>query len=319
MLALMSILVALASGQAFAQAWPQRPIRLILPASAGGNSDILGRILAESLKNSLGQPVVMDYRAGAAGRIAAEAASKAEPDGYTFFMTSSAPHGVVPAMYSKLGYDPVRSFTPVARLATTPNVLYVNKNSPFRTLSELIAYGKDNPGKLNFASAGFGTTMHLSAVLLGLKAGITFTNVPYKGGSEALIGILAGDVDAAFESLPVAKPQIEAGAIRALGITSRQRAPELPDVPTMAEAGLPAVETLGWYGVLAPVGTPQPIIDRMSEAIRMALSDPAIARQLRDKLGAEPAYLPGPALEDFYKRDIAGWTAVVEQAGIPRE
>ena len=310
---------ALLAAPALAQPWPQRPIQLILPASAGGNSDILGRILAENLRASLGQPVVMEYRAGAAGRIAAEAASRADPDGYRFFMTSSGPHGVVPAMYRQLSYDPVRSFVPVARLATSPNVLYVKGDSRFRTLADLIAFAKANPGKLNVGSAGFGTTMHLSAVLLGLKSGITFTNVPYKGGSEALTGVLAGDVDAAFESLPVVKPQIEAGALRALALTARERAALLPDVPTMAEAGLPAVESLSWYGVLAPVGTPQPIVARLSETLKAALSQPAIVQQLRSQIGAEPAYLPPGEFEAFYTRDIAAWTKVVEEAGIPRE
>lgn len=308
-----------APAPALAETWPQRPIRLILPASAGGNSDILGRLLADRLKDSLGQPVIMDYRAGAAGRIAAEAGAKAEPDGYTFFMTSSAPHGVVPALYRKLSYDPVKSFVPVARLATTPNVLYVAANSRFKSLAELLAFAKASPGKVTFASAGFGTTMHMSALLMGIKSGAEFVNVPYKGGSEALIGILGGNVDAAFESLPVAKSQIEGGQIRALAITSRERSPELPDVPTMAEAGSPGIEALGWYGILAPVGTPASIVDRMAAALKAALADEKLIAQLRKQLGTEAAYMPGPEFQEFFKADIATWLQVVEQTGIPRE
>ena len=311
-------LAASVSG-ATAQTWPNRPIKLILPASAGGNSDILGRILVERLKPLISQSIIFDYRAGAAGRIAAEAAAKSEPDGYTFFMTSSAPHGVVPATTKKLSYDPVKSFVPVAMLATTPNVLYVRSESKIQNMSDLVAQAKREPGKFTFGVAGIGTTMHLSAVLLALKAKIEVTNVPYKGGAEVLVGVLSGNVDAAFESLPVAKPQIEGGTIRALAITSRQRSPELPSLPTMAEAELPDVLSLGWYGILAPAGTPQPIVDRMSEALKEALADPKVGQQLRTQLGAEPSYLPGPAFEDFYKSDIAAWTAVVDAAGIERQ
>ena len=313
------MLYAAAAQAPATQAWPDRPIKLILPASAGGNSDILGRILVERLRPLIPQPIIFEYRAGAAGRIAAEAAAKAEPDGYTFFMTSSAPHGVVPAMTRKLSYDPVRSFTPVAMLATTPNVLYVRSQSPIQSMADLVTAAKREPGKFNFGVAGIGTTMHLSAVLLALKANITVTNVPYKGGAEVLVGVLAGNVDAAFESLPVAKPQIEGGTIRAVAITSRQRSRELPSVPTTAEVGLPEVLSLGWYGILAPAGTPQPIADRMSAALKEALSDPAVEQRLRAQLGAEPNYLPARAFEDFYKADIAAWTAVVDAAGIERQ
>jgi tripartite-type tricarboxylate transporter receptor subunit TctC len=302
-----------------AQTWPDHPIKLILPASAGGNSDILGRILVEKLKVIIGQPIIFDHRSGAAGKIAAEAASKAAPDGYTFFMTSSAPHGVVPAMTKKLSYDPVKSFAPVAMLATTPNVLYVRNQSKIQTMEDLIAQARREPGKLNFGAAGIGTTMHLSAVLLALKAKIDITHVPYKGGSEVLVGVLSDNVDAAFESLPVAKPQIEGGNIRALAITSRHRSRELPSVRTMAEAGLPDVISLGWYGILAPARTPQPIIDRMTSALKEVLADPAVEQQLRTQLGAEPSYLPPRAFEDFYKADIAAWTAVVDASGIDRQ
>jgi tripartite-type tricarboxylate transporter receptor subunit TctC len=304
---------------AAAQAWPDHTIKLILPASAGGNSDILGRILVERLKPLIPQPIVFEYRAGAAGRIAAEAAAKSAPDGYTFFMTSSAPHGVVPAMTKKLNYDPVKSFTPVAMLATTPNILYVRSQSPIQNMNDLIAQAKREPGKFNFGVAGIGTTMHLSAILLALKAHIEVTNVPYKGGAEVLVGVLAGNVDAAFESLPVAKPQVEGGTIRALAITSRQRSAEMPAVPTMAEEGLPEVISLGWYGILAPAGTPQAIVDRMSAALKEVLDDPTVVQQLRSQLGAEPSYLPPQAFEDFYKHDIAAWNAVVDAAGIERQ
>jgi tripartite-type tricarboxylate transporter receptor subunit TctC len=318
-LILAGLLQALSLHSLAAQTWPDRPIKMILPASAGGNSGILGRILAEKVKVIIGQPVIFDHRAGAAGRIAAEAASKAAPDGYTFFMTSSAPHGVVPAMTKKLSYDPVKSFAPVAMLATTPNVLYVRSQSRFKNMQDLVEAAKREPGKLNFGAAGFGTTMHLSAILLALKAKIEITHVPYKGGSEVLVGVLSENVDAAFESLPVAKPQIEGGNIRALAITSRQRSGELPSVPTMAESGLPDVLSLGWYGVLAPIGTPQPIIDRMTSALKEVLADPAVEQQLRTQLGAEPSYLPPQAFEDFYKADIAAWTAVVDASGIERQ
>lgn len=311
--------LAFSIGVAEAQAWPTRPIKLMLPASAGGTSDILARVLGEKLKASIGQPIVMEHRPGAAGRVAAEAAARAEPDGYTFFMTSSAPHGIVPAMSRRLGYDPVGSFTPVARLVTTPNVLYVRPSLPVRTVGELVALAKREPGKLNFGSTGFGTTTYLSAVLLSLKAGMEVTHVPYKGASEVLVGIMNGTVDAAFENLPAVKPQIEAGNVRALAVTSRERSPDLPSLPTMAEAGLPDVRTSTWFGLLAPAGTPAAIVDRMAQAAEAALSDPALAAQLRTQLGAEPAYLPGPAFQDFFKGEIAAWTAVVEAAGIPRE
>lgn len=210
---------------ALAQSWPTGPVKWILPASAGGNSDILARILIERLRPILGQPVILDYRAGAAGRIAAEAGARTAPDGYTFFMTSSAPHGVVPAITKSLPYDPVKSFTPVARLATTPNVLYVRTESKFRSVADLTSYAKSQPSTLNFSSAGHRTTMHLSAVLLALKAGISVTHVPYKGGSEVLVGILSGNVDAAFESLPVVKPQIDAESFALLRLPARRALP----------------------------------------------------------------------------------------------
>jgi tripartite-type tricarboxylate transporter receptor subunit TctC len=261
----------------------------------------------------------MDYRPGAAGRIAAEAGARAEPDGYTFFMTSSAPHGVVPAYYKQLKYDPIKSFAPVARLSVTPNVLYVRNTLDVKSVGEFLDIARREPGKLNFAFAGFGTTMHLSTVLVALKSGVKFTNVPYKGGSEVLTAALAGTIDAAFESLPVAKPQIEAGTIRALAIASPERSRELPDLPTMAEAGLNGVETLSWYGILAPARTPQSIIDRLTAEIAAVLQDPAIATKLRSQLGSEPSYLPPAAFQDYYKSEIAAWEGVIKEAGIARE
>src|SRR2546428_6349191 len=245
--------------------WPSKPLRLVLPFPPGGETDILGRLVAERLTSSIGQPVVTENRGGAGGNVGAEAAAKSAPDGYTIVLVAPS-LAISPSLYSKLNYDPVRDFAPVSLVATVPNVI-VTQSALAPTLQEFIALAKAKPGRMNFGSGGSGTSNHLAGELFNIVTGTKLVHVPYKGVNLAMNDVLAGAIHLVVIGLPAAAPHIKSGRLRALGVIAPQRLAGLPQVPTVAEAGLPDFEVTTWYGVLAPAGTPRPIVPRLHGAL----------------------------------------------------
>jgi tripartite-type tricarboxylate transporter receptor subunit TctC len=303
-------------GLALAQApsdWPQRPVKIILPAGPGGTSDILMRLMTDSLGKSLGQPVVLEHRPGAGGTLAATLVAQSEPDGYTLMVNSAATHGIAPWMY-RLKFDPDKDVAGVAQLAFTPNVLYVRKDSPFKSVRDLVAYGKANPGKLNYSSSGSGTSLHLSSVLFSMSAGIETVHIPYNGAAPAMTAVLAGDVAYSFENAISVMGQIRGGAVRPLAVTTATRSPQLPDVPTVMESGVPGFSVSGWFGIVAPGATPRAVVDKLTAAFERAVKDPQIMEQIR-KLGAEPEYLGPRAFDAFMRSERQKWEGPVKSSG----
>ncbi len=290
-LATLSALV-LASA-ATAQTWPEKPIRLVVPFPAGGGTDIVARRLGEHLQRDLGQPVFVDNRAGASGNIGSDAVAKAGPDGYTLLLTA-APFAIAPAVFKALPFDPVRDFTPVAHLANVPLLVVVRAESPLRSIADLVAAAKAKPDSLSYATFGMGTPPHLVGERMQALAGFRMTHVPYKGGQAAMPDLLSGRLDLAIMDIVSMVPQIKAGRLRALAITGRQRAPAVPDVPTLAESGVP-FDTVGWYAVFGPAHLPAPVTARLNAAIAKAMTQPDMRTLLADggSLPVEPA--PKPA------------------------
>ena len=293
--------------------WPKRPVHVILPAGPGGTSDTLMRILSERLTRSLGQPIVLDHKPGAGGTLAATAVAQAEPDGYTLMMNSVATHAIGPSMY-KLKFDPEKNVTGIAHVAFSSNVLYVRKDAPFRSVAELIAFARANPKKLNYASSGSGTSVHLSAVQFGLTAGIDAVHIPYTGAAPALQAVLAGDAAFSFENLLAMMGQIRGGTVTPLAVTTSVRSPQLPELPTIAESGLPGFNSSTWFGIVGPGGLPRPIVDKLAAALKSALDDPQVSELVR-KLGAEPQFMAPRAFDDFMKSERVKWDATVKASG----
>ena len=297
-----------------AQSYPTKPIRLVVPFPAGGTTDVLARAAAQKLTETLGQPVVVDNRPGAGGNIGAELVAKSPPDGYTLLMGTVGTHAINPSLYPKMPYDHVRDFVPVILVAGVPNVLVINPALPVNSVQELIAYAKANPGKLNFASSGNGTSIHLSGELFKTMAGVQITHVPYKGSAPALQDLVGGQVQLMFDNLPSALALIKGGRLKALAVTSKERAPALPDVPTMAESGLPGFEASSWFGLLAPAGTPQPVVAKLNAEIAKWLASP----EAKEKLLAQGANAAGGTPEDFTRHiaaETAKWQKVVKESG----
>jgi tripartite-type tricarboxylate transporter receptor subunit TctC len=303
--------VAPASAQG---AYPTKPVRLVVPFPPGGTTDILARAVAQKLSETWGQQVIVDNRPGAGGNIGSELVAKSAPDGYTLLMGTVGTHAFNPSLYAKMPYDHVKDFTPVILVAGVPNVLVVNPSLPVNSVSELIAYGKANPNKLNFASSGNGTSIHLSGELFRTMTGVQMTHVPYKGSSPALTDLIAGQVQLMFDNLPSSLQFIRAGKLRALAVTSLERSSALPDVPTLAESGLPGFEASSWFGVLAPAGTPNDIIVKLNTAIAGWLA----TADAKEKLAAQGAIAAGGA-PDAFVRHIAAesskWAKVVKASG----
>jgi len=287
--ALLAVLVAaFPGGAAFAQAYPSKPIRLIVPFAAGGGNDAVARLVGKRLADSLGQPVLVDNRPGAGGVVGAELAAKSAPDGYTLFLGGVGSHAINPNLHRKLPYDPVRDFAPVELLAQAPLVLVVHPSVPARDIAEFIAYARANPGRLNFASNGNGSSSQLAAVMFDAMAGVDMVHVPYKGLSPALADLLSGQVQLMFSSVVAILPHIKAGKLRGLATTGAKRLASLPELPTIAESGLPGYEASSWYGILAPAGTPRAVVDRLNAELTKALDQPEVRASLIAE-GAEPA------------------------------
>ena len=294
--------------------YPTKPIHLIVGFSPGGAADSVGRALAEGLSNRLGQPVVVENKAGANGNIAAEYVARSPADGYVLYFPSIG-QAVNVSLYKNLSYDPVKDFTAIGGVFSAPNMLVVPMNSPYKTVAELIAAGKANPGKLTYASSGSGTSVHLSAALFEKMAKIDMVHIPYKGTGSAMPDVISGQVDMSFPNLPSAWPQVKAGNLRALGVTTAKRSAAAPNVPTIAEGGLPGYDMATWYGLVAPANLPPNIRTRLNKELQVILADP----KFKDKLiaqGADP--MPGTPEQfaQFIKSEIEKWRKLIAQSNI---
>jgi tripartite-type tricarboxylate transporter receptor subunit TctC len=312
-----AVVVFVVSAAADAQEWPTRPIHVIVGAGPGGGTDIVTRIIAPALGDVLGQPIVVENKQGAGNIIAAETVVKAARDGYTAYMMNNA-HGVSAAMYKRLPFDSVTSFDFVSLTGTAGLVLVVRPDSPVKNVAELIALAKSEPGKLNFASVGVGTTQHFSGELFRQLAGIDVKHIPYRGTPAVLTGLMGKQVDFTFELVQPVLGQVRSGSLKALAVTSPAHDPSLPDLPTVAESGLPAFQVMSWYGLSFPAGTPQPIIDKMNKALHQVLARPDIQAALL-KVGATARSSTPAEMRQHVVNEIAKWTAVREKAGIPQQ
>ena len=297
--------------------YPNKPIHLIVGFSPGGSADTVGRALAEGLSTRLGQPVIVENKAGANGNIAAELVSRAAPDGYTIYFPSIG-HAVNASLYKNLPYDPVKDFTAIGGVFSAPNMLVVPMNSPYKSVADVINAARANPGRLTFASSGSGTSVHLSAELFEKMAKIEMIHVPYKGTGNAMPDVISGQVDMSFPNLPSAVPQVKAGNLRALGITTAKRSAAAPGIPTIAESGLPGYEMATWYGLVAPANLPISIRNRLNTELQSILSDP----KFKDKLiaqGADP--MPGTPeqFSQLIKTEIERWRKLIAQSKITIE
>ena len=300
---------------ASAQDYPSRPVTIIVPQPPGGGTDIISRIIGNQLSTQLGQTFIVDNRTGAGTVVGTVAAAKAAPDGYTLLAGLNANMAVNSSVYAKLDYDPIRDFTPVGMMAQFPFVLVVSADFPAHSVKELIALAKAKPGEINYASAGNGSGQHLSMELFKLMTGTNFTHVPYRGAAPAYTDVIAGRTPVFIDNLASALGQIKGGKVRALAVTSAQRSPALPDVPTVAESGVPGYENNVWFGLWAPKNTPQPIIAKLNAELNKALADPSVRERITKDAGA-PMDTPLAAIEPLVKAEIAKWADVVKRANI---
>jgi len=298
--------------------YPTRPITLIVPYAPGGGNDVLARGVAEPMGKTLGQPIVIENHGGAGGSLGTRQVAKSAPDGYTLGLGGTGTLAIDPTLYPNVGYDPRKDFAPVGLIATGPLIILVNPSLPAHNVQEFIALAKAEPGKLNYASAGKGSGIHLGTVLFALTAGIDIVHVPYRGTGPALTDLLGGHVSMYFSSLPSAVGLVKEGKLRALGVTGLKRSPIFPDVPTVAEQGLPGFEAVLHYGIVAPAGTPRPIIDKLNTALREALGDEAVAKRLATE-GAEPLSTTSEEYAADIDREETKWSALVKKAGANAE
>lgn len=313
----LAALCAVPGQHAAAQApgfYPNRPIRMILPAAPGGPVDVIARTVGAGLAEALGQQIVMDNRAGAGGIIGAEIVARANPDGYTLMIAHSGPLAIEVAMHSKLPYHPLKDFAPVSLVAESPYALIVNPAMPVKSVKELVALAKSRPGKLHFASGGVGTGIHMAGELLNLAAGVKVVHVPYKGAAPSMAALMSGEVDMMFNGVSSALPHVRAGRLRALAISSAQRTPLLPDLPTVAESGL-TYETAGWYGLVAPARTPKPVTAKLQSHLHRALNTPEMKERLAGQ-GIDGIASTPERLTQHLRAELEKWAAVVKAAGL---
>ena len=299
---------------ASAQTYPAKPVTIVVPFAAGGTTDILARVIGQALTKELGQSVVVDNRAGAGGNIGASLAAKAPADGYTLFMGTVGTHAINQSLYKKLPFDPIKDFQPLTRVAMVPNLLVANPGKPYKNVKELIAYAKANPGKVNFGSSGSGSSIHLSGELFNSMAKVDMVHVPYKGSAPAVTDLLGGQIDIMFDNMPSAIQHVRSGKLRPLAVTTAKRSPELPDVPTIAEAGVPGYEATSWFGMFAPAGTPAPVVARLNTALTKVLADAEVKKKLAEQ-GAEPYGEKPEQFAEFIRKETAKWGKVVQDSG----
>jgi tripartite-type tricarboxylate transporter receptor subunit TctC len=312
--ALVAALVA--ASQGFAADYPTRPIKLVVPYAAGGPTDVLGRLVGDYLGRDLKQSVVVENKAGAQGAIGAESVARSDPDGYTLLFTAASLFVLNPVLYKKLSYDPVKDFRMLALITDLPVIMEIHPSIPAKTVAEFVAYAKQNPGKLNFGSAGTGGTIHLAGEMFKQMAGVDMVHVPYKGAGPALTDLLSGNIQLMFDTLGTALPPVKAGMLRPLGVSSQQRIPDLPDVPTLAESGYPDYSVGVWYGIAAPAKMPDDIAQKITASLNRALND-EVFRVSLEKVGFPPLRPKTQAeIDTFVNDDRARWTGVVKSLNI---
>ncbi|MEO5595860.1 MAG: tripartite tricarboxylate transporter substrate binding protein [Lysobacteraceae bacterium] len=295
--------------------YPSKPVKIVVPFAAGGSTDVVARILADKLTQEFKQPFLIDNRAGAGGNIGADAVAKAPADGYTLLMGTTGVLSINKYLYKNLGYDPDRDFVPVSYTSLITNILVVNQDAPVKSVADVIATAKDQPGKLTFASSGAGSSTHLSAELFKSMAGVDILHVPYRGSSQALTDVVAGQVTMLFDNAPSSMGFVQQGKLRALAVTSSKRMPELPDVPTLDEAGVKGYESLSWSGIVAPAGTPKPVIEKLNQAIDRILKTDEVAKRLAG-LGVAPVGGPPQAFTEHIQTESRKWSKLIQSAGI---
>ncbi len=301
------------SVNAQADNFPDKPITLMIPYPPGGSADMLARPVAAKMQEELGQPVVLEYKPGAGGTIATAQLARSKPDGYTVLMVLAA-HAINDSMYGSLTYDTEKDFAPVTMLATLPLLVAAPHKTPANNIQELIDYAKKHPDELTFASAGNGNTSHLAAELFKKETGVEMMHIPYKGSGPAVVALLAGEVSLMFDSISTSAPQVAAGKLKALAVTGAKRSAILPDVPTVSESGLPGFEIDGWYGIIAPAGTPDAVVNKLYEAFTSAAQDPEIREQLGG-FGYEVVGTPPHEFKAHISREIQKWKVAVDQSG----
>lgn len=294
--------------------YPVRPITMIVPFTPGGGTDIMARLVADKLGRGLGQPVVVENKAGAGGTIGTELAARSEPNGYTLMMGSVSTISINPSLYKKLNINPIKDLAPIGLFASTPSVIAVPNNLPVNTLQELIAYAKSNPGKVNFGSAGSGTSHHLAGELFKQQAGVDAQHVPYKGSAPALLGLMRGDVQFLIANMPSLKPAIDSKQIKPLAMTSLERSAQFPDYKTANESGLPGFEVIVWYGIFAPAGTPEAIINRLNGELRKITAMPDVRKRLTEE-GADAINSSPREFAQRIQKDYETWKKVVDSSG----
>ena len=310
-----------ASGVWAQAAWPDKPVKIVVPFAAGGTTDILARAIAPELSKALGQQFIVDNRAGAGGNVGADIVAKSAPDGYTLLMGTVGTHGINRALYPRLPFDPIKDFAPITLVAGVPNVMEMNADKArqlgIRNVQDFIKYAKANPGKLNMASSGNGTSIHLAGELFKHMTGVFMLHVPYRGSGPALLDLVAGNMDVMFDNLPSSMQQIKAGKLLPLAVTSGKRSPALPDLPTIEEAGGPALkgyEASSWFGLLAPAGTPAAIVERLQQETAKALASPAVREKLLAQ-GAVPGGITPAEFAKMIEAEHAKWAKVVKASG----
>ncbi len=314
---LMAIAVVLAIGVGSTVAYPTKPITLVVPFPPGGSTDIVGRVVADGLGKALGQPVVIENRGGAGGTVGTAVVAKAAPDGYTLSIGTTSTHAVGPATLRKVAFDPVKGFAPITLVAETPYVLAVNKGVAAKTVAELIALVKAQPGKFNYGSAGAGSTTHLAGAMFAHAAGLKMEHIAYNGNGPATTALLSGEVQVLMGSMPAVLNQIKSGAIRALAVGTVRRSPELPDVPTMQQAGVKDFEAALWLGVVAPAGTPDAIVKQLHAAILKTVKNPDVAKRLR-AAGAEPLTSSPQEMAKQIQSDLGKYIGIAKQIGLTK-
>ncbi|NMM76618.1 tripartite tricarboxylate transporter substrate binding protein [Acidovorax sp. SRB_24] len=295
-------------------AFPTKPITIVVPFSAGGTTDILARLMGQYLSTELGQPVVVDNKAGAGGNIGGALAAKAPADGYTLFMGTVGTHAINAALYKKMPFDHIKDFAPLSRVANVPNLLVAHPAEPYKTVPEMIAYAKAHPGKINFGSPGNGASPHLSGELFKSMAKVNLTHIPYKGSAPAVSDLLGNQISIMFDNMPSVIPHVRSGKLRAIAITTAKRSPELPDVPTIAEAGVPGYEAVSWFGMFAPAGTPAPVLATISAALSKVLANPEVQKKISAQ-GGETVNETPAQFAAFIRAETIKWGKVVKESG----
>ncbi len=313
-LAAATLAVASMGSALAADAYPDKPLTMVVPFSAGGTTDILARIVGQALGQELGQTIIIENKPGAGGNIGAQQASRAKADGYTLFMGTVGTHAINQALYKKLPYDPVKDFAPLSRVANVPNLLVAHPSRPYKTVQEMIAYAKKHPGEVTYGSPGSGASPHVSGALFQSMTGAEMTHVPYKGSAPAISDLLGNQIAVMFDNMPSAIQHVRSGKLRPIAVTTAKRSPELPDVPTIAEAGVPGYEATSWFGLWAVAGTPAPILTKLQTALTKVLKDPAVAKKIADQ-GGEVVIETPAQFDAFIKSEAAKWGKVVKESG----